>query len=276
MRKIAVCSWSLQPASAAALVESLRRVGIDRVQLALDPLRTGDWPLEESLGILATGGVEVLSGMMGTKAEDYSSLETIRLSGGVRPDEHWEANLAAAKTNATIAGTMGLPLVTLHAGFLPEEPGDPERAKLCERLRTLVDVFAARDVVLAFETGQETAETLVDFLEELDRPTAGVNFDPANMILYDKGDPIDALARLAPWVRQVHVKDALRTETPGTWGSEVTAGTGQVDWTALFDLLATKGLDVNLSIEREAGDDRIGDIATARALVEEHLQRIES
>ena len=274
MRKIAICSWSLQPGSAGELVEALHRLDVDCVQLALDPLRTGAWPEKESLATLAAGGIEVISGMMGTEGEDYSSLETIRETGGVRSDDHWDANLLAAADNARLAARMHLKIVSLHAGFLPEEPDDPERIKLIDRLRELVDLFAAEGVSLIFETGQETADTLADFLEELNRPTAGVNFDPANMILYGKGDPIAALERLHPWVRQVHVKDAVRTKQPGTWGAEVPAGTGEVDWDAFFDLVGAKELPVNLAIEREAGGDRTGDIDRARALIEQQLRRI--
>ncbi len=274
MRKIATCSWSLQPTAANELVEHLHSLDIDCVQLALDPLRTGAWPEKESLATLAAGNIEVISGMMGAEGEDYSTLDSIRETGGVRSNEHWEANLLAATHNAELAGRMHLKLVSFHAGFLPEDPADPERAKLIGRLRELVDIFAAQGVSLIFETGQERADTLADFLDELKRPTAGVNFDPANMILYDMGDPIAALERLHPWVRQIHVKDALRTKEAGTWGSEVPAGSGEVNWDAFFDILAARKMLVDLAIEREAGEDRGADISVARALVEAQLKRI--
>ncbi len=274
MRNIAVCSWSVKPASAGELVESLRAVGADRVQLALDPIRTGTWPEVEVLATLSAAGIEVVSGMMECTGEDYTSLDTIRETGGVRPDQHWESNLAVAGETAELARRLGLGLVSIHAGFLPEEAGDPERSKLIDRLRQLIDVFAERDVDLIFETGQESAQNLAGFLLEIDRPRTGVNFDPANMILYDKDDPIAALDLLHPWVRQIHVKDAIRTKERGTWGAEVPSGEGEVDWDALFDLLEARDLEVDLVIEREAGDDRTGDISKARSLVEAQLSRI--
>jgi sugar phosphate isomerase/epimerase len=160
-----------------------------------------------------------------------------------------------------------LPLVSVHAGFLPPDARDPERATLLARLRTIVDVYADKGVRVAFETGQETAETLAAVLAELDRPSAGVNFDPANMLLYGMGDPVAALRRLAPHVRQVHVKDARRTKVPGTWGDEVPAGTGEVDWKAFFEAIESARLAIDFMIEREAGSDRLGDIGSARALV---------
>jgi len=263
-----VCSWSLQARDPRELAERVRAVGLGALQLALDPLRTGAWALEETRAALA--GLEMRSGMMGTKGEDYSTLDTIRTTGGVRPDEHWLENRAAASANAALARALGLELVTFHVGFLPEEPG-PERTKLVARLREVVDRFAEHGVRAAFETGQERADTLLSFLEELDRPDAGVNFDPANMILYGMGEPVAALAELAPWVRQIHVKDARRAATPGTWGSEVCVGTGEVDWRAFFALVRARGLAVDCMIEREAGGKRLDDIRAAAALVREHL-----
>ena len=222
------------------------------------------------MALLAEAGIEVLSGMMGMKDEDYSTLDSIRVSGGVRPDESWEENLDAARGNAALARRLGLDLVSFHAGFLPHDPADPERPVLIERLRALIDAFAAEGVRAAFETGQDEAQTLAGVLEGPDRGSVGVNFDPANMILYDMGDPVDSLERLAAWVRQVHVKDAIRTQVPGQWGAEVPAGAGEVDWARFFGVLAARGIDVDLVIEREAGEQRVADVRTARALIEEH------
>jgi sugar phosphate isomerase/epimerase len=134
-------------------------------------------------------------------------------------------------------------------------------------------VFSAEGVRLGLETGQESAETLLAVLEELDVSTVGVNFDPANMLLYGMGDPVEALERLAHRVLQVHVKDALPTRMPGTWGSEVPAGEGAVDWGRFFDVLRAHALDVDLVIEREAGAQRVDDVRAARALVERELAR---
>ncbi len=172
-----------------------------------------------------------------------------------------------------LARTLDIPLVTLHAGFMPEEPTDPERPKLMARLRTIIDIYAEQGVRVGFETGQETAHTLIGLLSELDRKTAGVNFDPANMILYDKGDPIEALRQLSLHVFQVHIKDANRATTPGAWGDQTPIGAGQVNWTAFFEVLAERRLTCDLMIEREAGSKRIPEVRQAAALIAEHLAR---
>src|SRR5262245_57789638 len=136
--RVGVCSWSLQPKTPHELVESVRAVGADCLQLALDPLRRGEWSKTETRDALSAAGLTVRSGMMGSVGEDYSTLETIRVTGGIRPDEHWETNRKAASANAELAHELGLDLVSFHAGFLPEKRGS-ERTTLVARLREVVD-----------------------------------------------------------------------------------------------------------------------------------------
>lgn len=267
--RIGVCSWSLRPESPEDLAARVRECGVARVQLALDPLRIGRWDEVRTRAALADAGIAIESGMLQTHGEDYSSMAAIARTGGLRPDATWSKNLEAARADAKLARSLGLELVTFHAGFLPEERGDPERAKLIGRLRTYCEVFADQGVRLGFETGQETAPTLLGVLEELDHPAAGVNFDPANMILYGMGDPVAALRTLRDHVRQIHVKDAVPSVRPGEWGSEVRAGTGRVDWRAFLGV--ARELGVAFLIEREAGEQRVADIAFARALIEREL-----
>lgn len=270
---LAVCSWSLRPRDPDDLVAMLRSIGLPRVQLALNSHRgsAGGAGIGQAL---AEAGVRIVSGMFGPVGEDYSSLESIRRTGGVVPDVTWEENRALAAEVAAAAQALGLGLVSMHAGFLPEHRGDPGHGKLLGRLRELAWIFADAGVELAFETGQEEAGVLVRFLDELAAPNVGVNFDPANMILYDKGDPVEALRMLLPHVRQVHIKDAVLTREPGTWGSEVVVGTGEVDWPAFLGVLAGSGFSGALCIEREAGDDRVADILAARRHVEAVVQQL--
>jgi sugar phosphate isomerase/epimerase len=92
------------------------------------------------------------------------------------------------------------------------------------------------------------------------------------MILYDKGNPVEALRILAPWLLQFHIKDAVRAKTPGAWGEEVAVGSGDVDWTAFFATLRSLNFAGNFVIEREAGDRRVADIVTAREVVLRQLK----
>ncbi len=265
--RLAVCSWSLQPTSPKDLLEKLLATGIRRVQLALDPLRDSPAVWGETAALLRQNGITIVSGMFGCIGEDYTTLESIRATGGIAPDATWEQNWTNIRATVALSQQLGLKLVTFHAGFLPHEENDPSFAKMLRRLTETADAFKAAKIKLGLETGQETAPVLAVLLKKLKRRTVGVNFDPANMILYDKGDPIAALRLLGPWVRQVHIKDAKRTKVPDTWGEEVPVGTGEVDWPAFFATLREANFKGDFVIEREAGNQRVADIRTAKDVV---------
>ena len=266
--RLAVCSWSLQPTHPLDLVQKLQETGLARVQLALDPLRASPKAWGETEKILRDYGVTVVSGMVTCLGEDYSSLDSIRRTGGIAPDATWKQNLKNFGACAAIAKKLGLKLVTFHAGFLPPDESHPKFGKMLQRLEVVADLFMAQNLLLGLETGQETAPELAALLHKLNHPNIGVNFDPANMILYDKGDPVKALHTLAPWVRQVHVKDARRTKLPGTWGQEVPVGTGDMEWRAFFSTFKHVVFNVNMAIEREYGNNRVADIRAARRVME--------
>ena len=263
-RHIVVCSWSLQPKNPSELISRTKSCGISSIQLALNPLIADEaWSDAESE--LSQAGLSIMSGMLEATGEDYTSLETIAETGGVRPDGTWEQTWQNAQAVAQKAQSMNLGLVTFHAGFFPEDACQ-ERTKMIERLRQILTCFDDCGVNLAFETGQENARNLITVLEELNHPTLGVNFDPANMILYGQGDPIDAVHLLAPWIKQVHIKDAKHAEVVGTWGIEVPAGTGDFCWKTFLSCVPD---GINLVIEREGGDQRVEDVQQALGMLRE-------
>jgi L-ribulose-5-phosphate 3-epimerase len=266
--RLAVCSWSVQPSSPQELAARLEDIGIHRVQLALDPLRENPKVWDATEACFRDKGISVVSGMFGCVGEDYSTLQSIRDTGGLAPDSTWEQNRRNLRATVPIARRLGLKLLAFHAGFLPHDESDPNFGKMLGRLSEAADVFADAGMNLGLETGQETAPVLLEVLQKLNRKNVGVNFDPANMILYDKGDPIEALRVLGGWVRQVHIKDAVRTKVPGTWGEEVPVGTGQVDWRAFIATLNAHNFTGDLVIEREAGQQRVADIRFARQTLE--------
>ncbi len=157
---------------------------------------------------------------------------------------------------------LGLTDLMLHAGFIPE-PGKPERRPFLDTLAQVSDLAQAQGVTVAFETGQETADLLRLTLDELRCPNLKVNFDPANVLLYEMGDPLRAVEILGPDIRSVHVKDANRTKTPGVWGDEVPLGQGQVNIKQFLQTLKKVGYRGPLCIEREVGDQeqRLADVA---------------
>jgi len=262
-----VCSWSLRPADPHELVAQLRACGCDAVQLALTPLVEAPTVWGAAGSVLRDAGIRVISGMLATVGEDYSSIDAIARTGGVRPDATWPATRERAAQVAAAARRLGIRLVTFHAGFIPHDRGDPERDTMLARLRAIAAMFGDFGMQIAFETGQEPASVLVDALQDLGHPSVGVNFDPANMLLYGSGDPVEAIGMLAPWVKQVHVKDAVASGVAGVWGREVPAGTGDVAWPAFLAAVARCPQRPPLVIEREAGPSRVADIVLARELI---------
>jgi sugar phosphate isomerase/epimerase len=204
----------------------------------------------------------ITSTMIDFPQEDYSTLDTIKVTGGVVPDGAWEPNRKLFLGAAQVTAKLGVKYLSMHAGFI-DESDKAAAEKVHARIRTLADIARDNGLILLLETGQEAAPELRHFLEKLDHESVGVNFDPANMILYDKGDPIEAVRTLSPWIRHLHVKDALRTTTPGTWGSEVPWGDGQVGIERFLAVLGEVGFSGAMAIEREAGDNRLGDVRTA-------------
>ena len=266
--RIGVCSWSWRLPMDGVAAE-MEKSGVKGVHLALGPFiapdgRHGSAEGAEALELvkakIASGEWKLMSTMVAAVGEDYSTLETIRRTGGIVPDGNWEENKRIVTAGAKLTKELGCEYMSTHAGFLDEK--DPEAlAKYVERVTWMRDECAKYGVTLILESGQETAEELARFLEKV--PGVGINFDPANMILYAKGRPMDALRALSPWIRQVHVKDAVETKEPGTWGTEVPWGRGEVGGKAFVSELEGLGFKGNYVVERESGDDRAGDIRRA-------------
>ena len=274
--RIGVCSWSYQR-PLREVADEMAKIGVKGIDLALTPFvapdgRHGVEEGEEALAFakaqFASGAWRLFATMISFPQEDYSTLDTIRKTGGVVPDDCWPRNREIAAAAAELSGTLGAPYMLFHAGFL-DESNPAAYAAYVERVSFVRDACAKAGVQLILESGQETAEDLARFLRDV--PGLYVNFDPANMILYGKGRPMEALETLVPWIRKIHVKDADATAVPGTWGTERPWGEGQVGGAAFIDALNGLGFTGNLTIEREGGDDRAGDIARAAARLREGL-----
>ena len=272
--RIGVCSWSYQR-PLREVADEMAKIGVKGIDLALTPFvapdgRHGVEEGEEALAFakaqFASGAWRLFATMISFPQEDYSTLDTIRKTGGVVPDDCWPRNREIAAAAAELSGSLGAPYMLFHAGFL-DESNPAAYAAYVERVSFVRDACARAGVQLILESGQETAEDLARFLRDV--PGLYVNFDPANMILYGKGRPMEALETLVPWIRKIHVKDADATAVPGTWGTERPWGEGQVGGAAFIDALNGLGFTGNLTIEREGGDDRVGDIARAAARLRE-------
>jgi sugar phosphate isomerase/epimerase len=260
---LGVCSWSLQVKNVPELVRLCDRVGTRVVQIACgDPVHASWDEGDRMPDVARSAGLQLTGAMLGFPGEDYTSPATIKHSGGFGNPATRAQRLQTLAWGLDRTVALGLTDLMFHAGFLPE-PNDPDRKPFLDTLAKAADMAKAKGVTVAFETGQETADLLRRTLDDLKCPNVKINFDPANMLLYDMGDPLRAVEVLGPDIRSVHVKDANRPKTPGQWGEEVPLGQGQVNIAKFVETLKKVGYRGSLCVEREVGDQeqRVRDIS---------------
>jgi L-ribulose-5-phosphate 3-epimerase len=251
---IGVCSWSLQVGDVQELRRLMESLEIDSVQIACGDPHHASWAEGDEMPAAArAAGFKMTGAMLGFPGEDYTSPASIKASGGFGPIDLRAERLERLAWALERTRSLGLKDLMLHAGFLPE-PGDPSRSSILDTLAKAGQMAGDQGVTLAFETGQETAQLLRTTLDELASPALKVNFDPANMLLYDMGDPIRAVEILGADIVSVHAKDAIRPTTAGHWGTEVPLGEGQVDFPRFLRTLKSVGFRGPICVEREVGD----------------------
>lgn len=260
---VGVCSWSLQT-DIDGVAAAMEKIGLERVHLAVGPaLGENRAQYVEAVGKQSW---LVSCTMIDFPQEDYSTLDSIKRTGGIAPDDCWEANRQRFLTAVDVTAELGVGYISTHIGFI--DPAREEYSKkFHDRTKCLADIASDKGLELLLETGQESAVEMRQFMQKLNHPAIGINFDPANIILYDKGEPLEAIHILASWIKHVHIKDAVRTKEPGTWGLEVPWGVGEVGVEQFLRTLRKVGYKGTLAIEREAGNDRFGDIANAAEIL---------
>ena len=181
---------------------------------------------------------------------------------GLVPRRYRKARVDALKRAARFAHRAGLPAIATHLGFIPENPSDPLFGDVVDAVRDIAVLLEKLGMEFWFETGQETPVTMLRLLRQVGTGNLGVNFDPANLILYGKANPIDALDVLGPHVKSIHAKDGEYPTDPMKLGREVKVGSGQVRFPRLVRGLADLGYTGAYIIEREiSGEQQRKDIA---------------
>jgi sugar phosphate isomerase/epimerase len=220
-------------------------------------------------------GVQVATMFVGFDGQSYADLLAIaRTVGYLAVPELREHRREVATAYSDLAREVGSASLGGHLGFFPHDPAHPDYAWLVQAVRQIADACAGHGQTFHVETGQEPADVLRRFLADVGRPNLGVNFDPANFVLYGTDDPLAALDRLAPFVRGVHCKDALRARQPGTLGTDVPIGQGEVEFPALLRRLRGSGYRGPLVIEREHGPRVLEDVLAARSYLQALLARL--
>jgi len=198
------------------------------------------------------------------KGEAYADIPTVQRTVGFIPHATRAERVARTLVISDFAAALGVSSIACHIGFVPEDPADADYLAVRDIVRKVADHAAQNDQTFALETGQEPAEVLLRFLEDVDRPNLRINFDPANMILYGTGDPIEALGVLGPQVISVHCKDGdwPPKGVAGALGTERPLGQGAVGIPRFVSKLKEIGYKAPLNIEREIenAEERARDI----------------
>jgi sugar phosphate isomerase/epimerase len=208
-------------------------------------------------------GLTIHTLFVGFDGQSYADIPAIERTVGLVIPELREHRCGIALLYCDLARDLGVTALAAHAGFIPHDAADRRYGPLVEALRVILDRCAAYGQTFHLETGQEPAAVLLRFLRDVDRANLGVNFDPANFLLYDTDDPLTALDVLGPFVGGVHCKDGLRPTAPGTLGREVPLGEGAVPFPALLSRLRQLGYRGPLVIEREHGAHVIAEVQAA-------------
>jgi sugar phosphate isomerase/epimerase len=204
---------------------------------------------------LKAAGITPTSVTASYNGEDYADIPTVQRTVGFIPPATRAEREARTIAACDFAAKIGAKSVTTHIGFVPEDEHDPDYVAVREMVRRVCDHAAKHGVNFSLETGQEAAPVLLAFIRDVARANLGINFDPANMILYGTGDPIEALGILGKHVQSVHCKDGnWPPKVPGALGSEQPLGAGAVGIERFLAKLREIGYKEPLTIEREGVD----------------------
>jgi sugar phosphate isomerase/epimerase len=211
---------------------------------------------EQFLAKLKDFGITISVVFGGFEAESYADIPAVKRTIGLVPPEFRVERTQEMKEIADFARVLGVDAVAMHLGFIPEDASDSLYGEVVAVTREICDHCLSIDQRVHLETGQESADGLLRFIGEVDRPNLFINFDPANMILYGSGEPIEALKKVGHLVKSVHCKDAKWAARPGEeWGAEVPLGSGDVGMENFLRTLAELGYDGPLTIEREIPEE---------------------
>lgn len=167
------------------------------------------------------------------------------------------------------AEKIGVSDVITHMGFLPENPASTEFVEVVAAIKMLAEYCKNKNQYLLFETGQETPITLKRTIEDVGTGNLGINLDPANLILYGKGNPVDALSVFGEYVRNIHGKDGNYPTDGKNLGKETPIGQGSVNYPVFIKKLKEIGYDGPITIEREiSGEEQVRDILMAKEYIE--------
>ena len=229
------------------------KMGLPTIQLHAPPLGQRDQAsADKILATLAPYGISITAVFGGFEGESYATIPTVVETVGLMPAETRQKRLEEMFEISDFAKMIGCDVIALHLGFVPHDTSDPAYQDIIVVTQQLCQHAANNGQAVHLETGQETADGLVTFIGDTKCDNLFVNFDPANMILYGAGEPIEAVEKIGSLIKSVHCKDAKWSAKPGQeWGVETKLGDGDVGMKTFLQTLQKIGYTGPLTIERE-------------------------
>ena len=242
-----------------AAIAKVRDLGLPSCQVFVSDFDLKDAPVLRQA--LERHKIEATSFVVGGPGREVWDFYEGPLTIGLVPRDTRAARIAHLKEASDFAKQCGIPAVQTHAGFLPENPNDPLYKETVAALHEVVEYCQRNGQNFRYETGQETPITLVRAILDVGLDNQGVNFDLANLILYGKANPVDAIEILAPYIQGIHAKDGLWPTNPRQLGEEVPIGKGKVDFPRIIARLKELKYGGAVTIEREiSGPRQIEDV----------------
>ena len=220
-------------------------------------------------GALDKHGIEATSLVVGGPGKEVWDFYQGPLTIGLVPRETRDARIAHIKRASDFAKQCGIDAIQTHCGFIPENPNDTVYKETVTAMREVAGYCKRNGQNFRYETGQETPITLVRAIQDVGLDNQGVNFDLANLILYGKANPVDAIELLGPYVQGIHAKDGLWPTNPRELGQEVSIGKGKVDFPRIIRRLKELNYRGAVTIEREiSGPQQVEDVRAAKVYLE--------
>ena len=274
--KIGVCVNFNEIEGMSKKFQNLKAEGFDNCQLiSWKPELWTDDNLEILKNLTEENGVTISAFWCGWEGPCVWNFYDGQITLGLVPPEYRTMRIKNLCDGADFAKKLGVTNVVTHMGFIPENPNDPQFAPFCVAVRQVAEHLKKNGQYLLFETGQETPVTMLRCFEKVGMDNLGVNLDTANVILYGKANPVDALDVFGKYVRNIHAKDGLYPTNGHDLGREVRIGDCKVDFEALFKKLHELEYDSYVTIEREIeGEQQTEDIRHAKKYLENIINEV--
>lgn len=251
-------------------VGKVREIGVPTFQACCGPaVYESEEALERLKDAAASNSVEVSTVWAGLPGPAVWNFIEGPSTIGLVPPQYRAERTEALKRAAVFAARLGAPSITTHCGFIPADPNDPNYVGTVEALKEVAAACADNGIEFWFETGQETPITLLRTIEDVGALNLGINLDPANLLMYGNGNPVDALDVFGTWVRGMHAKDGEYPTNGRELGPERPLGMGRVNFPVLMSKLKSMCFTGAVTIEREiSGEQQLKDIRRAMLLLE--------